>query len=364
MRKAVYSFIIIGLLLMLYRAFAGLGAVTALSDYQPWGLVKAVNIFFAATLAAGSFVVAAAAEVFGARRFRPLVRPVLLMGFICHTFVLIALLYDVGRPLDVWRIITNPHGTSALLWTAWTEVAYTSVMVVELLPEVLHGRAGLVSTIEKVKVPLVVLSAALAVVYQSTLGTLFLASPQHIVPAWSGPWLNWLFLLSAVPAGLGMVVIESSISGRYGRRSADPVVLRQAGGMMGVFLVLYMLIRLTDLVIRGAFTGGSRLGDVWLVTELCVGGLLPLVLLLVKRVRETGAGLVAASALTLLGVFMNRVGVTIIGWVLPPGASYFPSALEFIASAFFIVAAVSLYWYASGRLALKAYHLPETQPLD
>jgi len=363
MRKAIYPLIAAGAALMLYRAVYGLGAVTALSDYQPWGLVKAVNIFFGASLPAGSFVLAASVYVFGARSFRPLVRPALLMGFIGHTFVLIALFYDVGRPLYVWRIMTNPHASSALLWTAWSETAYTAVMVVELLPDALR-RADLVRMVEKVKVPLVILAAVLAVVYQYSLGTLFLAAPLELAPAWSGRWLPALFILSAVAGGLGMVVIERTISGRQGRRKTDPAVIRRTAALMGVFLALYMLVRVADLVTRGALSGGSPLRDAWLITEICAGVLAPIVLLLIKRVRETAWGLVAASSLTLFGVLINRLGVTIVGWELPKGASYFPSPLEFMASVVFLLAAASLYWYASGLLLANPSPVPEVQAAD
>ena len=299
MKWVVRALLALGIALMTYRAAAGLGAVTALTDYQPWGLVKAVNIFTFATLAAGSFAVAASVYVFGLVRLRPLVRPALTMGFVGHSFVLVALLYDVGRPLDVWRVITNPQPHSALLWTAWCEVVYTSVMALELLPEYLKTQGGLSRSLSVVKVPLVILSASFAVVYQSTLGTLFLVSPHRVSPLWYSPHLPALFFLSALAAGLGMLIMESYISDRAGRRPAEPAVTRYLAGSMCFVLAVYLVLRLSDLYTRGMFAcagvGCGRVQAVWLGTEIIAGAGIPF--LIRPRLLDVGAVVLAVAAL-------------------------------------------------------------------
>jgi len=356
MKKAIISILLLlGLALMVYRAVEGLGAVTALSDYQPWGLVKAVNIFTGAALAAGSFVVAAMVYVFGLTRMRPLVRPALLIGFIGHTFVLIALLYDVGRPLDVWRIITNPQPHSALMWTAWCEVTYTTAMLLELLPDWLGGRGAPAGLVSKLKAPLVIVSAALAVVYQSTLGTLYLASPHRISPLWYDGSLPALFFLSAVAAGLGVLIINALIGGRPGDGRPDSDTVTNLSVAMGVVLTAYLCLRAGSIFYSGIFTCVSPGCDgrqmLWFIAEVTIGGALPAILLAAGVYRESDRGLVVASALVVFGVFMNRIGVTVIGWENPPGAAYFPSAMEFYASFFFVLCAVLLYVTAARKLA-------------
>jgi len=355
MRRAVNILLVLGAAIVVYRAFAGLGAVTALSDAQPWGLVKAVNIFTGAALAAGSFTVAAAVYVFGLRHMKQLVRPALLMGFIGHGFVLLALLYDVGRPLDVWRIITNPQSHSALLWTAWCELAYTTVMFVELLPDITGKRTGLIRAVERAKPALVVFAATLAVVYQSTLGTLFLASPHRISPLWYSPTLPAQFFVSAAAAGLAAVVFEAYASDRACRRLFDIDYIKGIGWIMFGLLVIYLTLRLGELFMAGALIcamGTSCLGGhpVWLAFELGLGFALPAFMLLFGYVRNRRRGLVWVSLFVMTGVLMNRVGVTIIGWENPPGEAYSPSALEWLSSAFFVLAAVAIYWRLSGRL--------------
>jgi len=342
MKKVViYILLILGLALMVYRAVAGLGAVTALSDYQPWGLVKAVNVFTGAALAAGSFVVAAMVYVFGLRQFRPLVRPALLIGFIGHSFVLIALLYDVGRPLDVWRILTNPQHHSALMWTAWCEIVYTAAMAIELFSE-----RGMLA---KLKVPLVVFSAALAVVYQSTLGTLYLASPDAISQLWYSDYLPALFFLSAVAAGTGLLAVVS-----HRMELTDRRTLRTLSLLMGGTLVLYLMLRAGSLFMSGTFTcvspGCGKAQFFWFSAELVIGGALPLVFIVAGLIRDSSGELLAAALMCVLGVFMNRMGVTVVGWITPAGHGYFPSLLEIYASFFFVFSAALIFVYASRRI--------------
>jgi len=356
MKKPFVIILLAGLPLMAYRAFAGLGAVTALTDIQPWGLVKAANIFTGAALAAGSFTVAACVYVLGIKRLKPLVPHALLMGFIGHGFVLTALLYDVGRPLDVWRVVTNPQPHSALLWTAWCEAAYTTVMAVEIF-----GGARL----ERLKAPLAVVAAALAVMYQSTLGTLFLASPHRISSLWYSPSLPLQFLLSALAAGIGTLVIATYLADRAGRRVFDIGYIKGAGWTMFALLAGMFALRLGGLFMGGGLT--CTLPDCdgpvvrWYVAELGFGVVLPAAMLLSGDVRRRRRGIAGVSVLVIFGVFMNRLGVTIIGWPHPAGVRYFPSALEFLASGYFILAAVTLYWHFDGRLAEKKSTQVEVQ---
>lgn len=349
--KVVSALLLLGLAVVFYRLFWGLGAVSALSDSQPWGLIKALNILSGAALAAGSFVVAAAVYVFGMKRLQPVVRPALLMGFIGHTFVLAALLYDVGRPIDVWRIIIDPQLTSVMLLTFACEAVYTTAVIAEVLPEFWKTDNGIVKFLHGAKGPIVVISATVAVIYQSTLGSLYLVSPHRIDALWYTRLLPPMFFISAIAAGLGMVVIEAYLSDRAGRRAFNKEAMKQIGAIMAVVLAIYIVIRVVDIAVRGGFSsmGQSPFAAVWFIAEMCAG-LIACLMLLTKGVREKATSLAAASALAALSVVMNRLGVAIVGWENYAGMSYIPSLLEIYASFFFVLAPVAIYAFASKAL--------------
>ncbi|MGA2192257.1 MAG: NrfD/PsrC family molybdoenzyme membrane anchor subunit [Nitrospirota bacterium] len=361
--KIVSLLLLLGVLVLFYRLFWGLGAVSDLSDSQPWGLIKAFNILACAALAAGATVVAAMAYVFGLKRFEPVVRPVLLMGLIAHTFVLGALLYDVGSPIDIWRIVLTPNIRSIMFLAFLCEVVYTGALICEALPEYVGpGRyEGLVGFLKSIRGLVIVVSAVIAVIYQSTLGALYLVSPHRITPLWYSPWLPVLFFLSAVAGGLAVVIVEAYISDKAGRRPFDNALMGQLGRIMSIFLVAYVVLRIADMAARGALSVSGGAGTGWFIVEISVGFLAPAILITFKNVRENPTGLLTASALVTLGVVMNRLGVAIIGWRNQPGVTYFPTALEICVSFFFILAPVAIYSFASGALLVpegrdKAIH--------
>jgi Ni/Fe-hydrogenase subunit HybB-like protein len=64
------------------------------------------------------------------------------------------------------------------------------------------------------------------------------------------------------------------------------------------------------------------------VLEIVLGLLIPLSLLLLRRVREDREGLFAAAVLVLTGFFLNRLNVSITGLEYSAHAHYFPKWTE------------------------------------
>ena len=81
--NAIFAAILaIGLPTMAYRFWKGMGAVTNLSQTNPWGIWVAFDIVCGVALAAGGYTVAAAVYLFGQKQFRPVLRPAILTGFL------------------------------------------------------------------------------------------------------------------------------------------------------------------------------------------------------------------------------------------------------------------------------------------
>ena len=93
--------IIIGLFVTVLRFTMGLGTVTNLSDYNPWGIWISFDLLVGVALAAGGFVTSTAVYIFGMKKYHSAVRPAILTGFLGYLMVVVALNYDVGRP---WRL--------------------------------------------------------------------------------------------------------------------------------------------------------------------------------------------------------------------------------------------------------------------
>src|SRR5512134_916647 len=123
-----------GVYATLVRFTQGLGASTALNDQFPWGLWIGFDILCGVALAAGGFTISACVYIFNVRRFRPIVRPTILTAFLGYLLVIVALLFDLGRPYRIWHplVMRNPH--SVMFEVAWCVMLYTTVLALEFSP--------------------------------------------------------------------------------------------------------------------------------------------------------------------------------------------------------------------------------------
>lgn len=314
------------------RAVQGLGATTNLSDAFPWGLWIGFDVLCGVGLAAGGFTITAAVTVLNARRFAPIIRPTLLTAFLGYVFVVFALLVDLGQPHRIWHaaIMWNPH--SVLFEVAWCVMLYTGLLAVEF-SSVLFERLGLERprrVIQAATTPLVIAGAILSTLHQSSLGSLYLIVPDKLHPLWYTPLLPILFFVSAVAAGLAMVIVEARLCERAFGHPLDLAMLEPLGRALTVALGVYGLLKLLDLGHRGELTRLVRAeyeGGLFLL-EVTVGILAPVALLLIPRVRTAPRGLVGGAWLAILGFVVNRLNVSITGMERAAGVTYLPTWTE------------------------------------
>ncbi len=316
----------------LIRFTRGLGAATNLTDRFPWGLWIGFDVICGVGLAAGGFTLAATVYIFHLRRFHPVLRPAILTAFLGYALVAVALMYDLGKPYNVWHplIMWNPH--SVMFEVAWCVMLYLTVLALEFSPAVLE-RFKLhkpLKLIKAVTVPLVIVGVLLSTLHQSSLGSLFLIVPSKLHPYWYSPLLPLFFFISAVGAGMAMVIFESNLSGRAYGHEAEMPLLASLGKAMAVVLGVYGILRFRDLWARGAlvYLRQASTETVLFALEIVLGLVLPLFLLLVRRVREDRDGLFAIAVLVITGFLLNRLNVSITGLEYSAHAYYFPKWTE------------------------------------
>jgi Ni/Fe-hydrogenase subunit HybB-like protein len=85
-----------------------------MSDPVPWGLWITIDLS-AIALGAGAFTLSAVVYLFRLKRFQPLVRLAVFIGFIGYTTALLTLIMDIGRPDRFWHpwVYWNIH---SVLW--------------------------------------------------------------------------------------------------------------------------------------------------------------------------------------------------------------------------------------------------------
>jgi Ni/Fe-hydrogenase subunit HybB-like protein len=314
------------------RFTKGLGAATSLSDAFPWGIWIGFDVLCGVGLAAGGFTLAAIVYVFHIERFHPVLRPSILTAFLGYALVGVALMFDLGRPYNIWHplVMWNPH--SVMFEVAWCVMLYLTVLALEFSPAVferfrLHRPLRVVKAIT---IPLVIAGVMLSTLHQSSLGSLFLIVPEKLHPYWYSPLLPLFFFISALGVGMAMVIFESNISSRAFGREIEMPLLEVLGRAMAVVLALYALLRLQDLWGRGALAHLREPSTETLlfVLEVTLGIIIPLPMLLIGRIRKDRDGLFAAAVLVITGFLLNRLNVSITGLEASSGVHYFPRWTE------------------------------------
>ncbi len=298
------------------RFFFGLGATTNLTDAIPWGFWIGFDVMGGVALAAGGFVITAAVYVMRREEFHPIVRPAVLTAFLGYLAVIVGLTFDVGLPWNLWRPILpwNWQFHSALFEVAMCVMFYTTVLAAEFLPVPMES-FGKLATIRnflvKYRLVFVILGIMLSTLHQSSLGSLFLIMPYRVHPLWYSPILPILFFTSAVLLGLMMVSLESHCSSWLYRREPETHIIGKLQGAAKWVAMLYLGIRLVDLIVRGklvnAFEPSWQTAMFWL--ELSCMAIIPIVVLFLFDVRDKFKTQWLLGFLGVFGIVLNRINV-------------------------------------------------------
>ncbi|HEY85989.1 MAG TPA: polysulfide reductase NrfD [Chloroflexi bacterium] len=345
------SLTLIGLVTSIGRLAMGLGASTALTDAYPWGIWIGFDFALIAFSGAG-FTMAAVVHILHMKKFQPALRPALLAGLLGYVAVLMLLLLDLGRPDRFYHFIIFWNLHSPLFEISWCVLLYTTILLIEISPD-LFGRlnwAWPVNVASRLMTPVAIIGITLSTLHQSTLGTLYLNMPHRIHPLWYTPILPLLFFVSSIMAGLSMAIIAYKISIRaQGKEERCGVADGLAKGIAWVAL-LYVLLKLGDIVMAGELPAllALDMASLLMGLELVVGVILPMILFFIPAARKNNLAQWFASALILFGVFMNRFTATVFAQKAPPGAAYSPHILEWL-STIGLLAGVILAWYLAVR---------------
>ena len=134
------------------------------------------------------------------------------------------------------------------------------------------------------------------------------------------------------------------------RRQLQAAQVAAMGQITFWSLLAYLVFRLTDMAVRGQFSTAfrGRLGALFL-TEIILGGVVPLALLARASERAKPAFLATGAFLATTGVILNRVNVALLAMHLKgpmpqiAPATYYPSVFEWGISIGLIAATIFLF---------------------
>jgi formate dehydrogenase iron-sulfur subunit len=386
----------VGAIIAIYRFVQGLGATTNLTDQFPWGIWVAFDVVCGVALAAGGFTTAAAVYIFWGEEYHGLVRPAVLTGFLGYLFVAVGLLVDLGIPWHIWHPIIFWPKHSALFEVAWCVMLYLAVLALEFAPSIFErfGWTKLQDLYDKlvpwfvvaalswfayimshsaiwalaalvvlsllqivltrftkprkgVPILLIIAGVLFSTAHQSSLGTLFLLTPDKLHHLWWTPMLPVNFFLSAIAVGFAMVIFESTMSSRAFRYPVESKALEGFGKILAGALSVYLIVRVVDIIARGQLGQIASGPGLLFLAEIIIGVIAPIVMLSVKRIRQDNWLRFTAACLMIFGLIFNRFNVTLAAMDRPGQGWYWPAPEELLITVSLVAAIMFFYTLAA-----------------
>jgi len=328
-----------GLVLTVIRFWKGLGSVTNLNQAYPWGLWIGFDVMTGVAFAGGAYIITFTVYVLHAEKYHPIVRATVLNGFLSYVFYAGALTLDLGRPWHIINpIIGNKFGYNSILFlVAWHFMLYMMSEAIEFSPVVAEWL-----NLEKARrvlsgmtLGVVIFGVTLSSLHQSGLGALFLFSKPKLHPLWYTEFLPVLFLISSIFAGISMIIVEGSISHKVFKDRIDPskhhsyedIIFGLSKGA-AIAMYVYLFVKFVIFVHGQHWNYLATKWGAWFLVEVLVFTLIPCAFF-THGYRQRRMGLIrAAAVMTMVGIILNRLNVSMIAFNWNNPAHYIPSIWE------------------------------------
>jgi len=351
-----------GLPVLAWRFIAGLGATTNLSQTAPWGLWIGFDMMTGIVLAAGGFTIGATVQIFNLKDYHPIERPAVLTAFLGYVLAVVGLMADLGKPWNFYNMMVTPGSASALFEVACCVLMYTSVLLLEFLVPVFEwlGWRKVHERLERAMLALTVLSVVFSTMHQSALGSLFLIAPAKLHPLWYSPYIFIFFFISAICAGISMVIVEGSLTHRIFQhritgKHADMNKLQLGLGKAGaIVLFAYFFLKMQG-VAEGEHWDLLLTGwGAWFLLEI-VGFVLVPSLIYGYGARYKKVKFVrVAAVMTVIGIVLNRLNVSVIAYNWDRPNHYVPSWMEISVSIGLVTAGVVAFRWIANRMPIMS----------
>ena len=334
----------VGLGVMAFAAFAvlavrfvfGLGSVTNLSDGYPWGIWIAYDVVVGSAFACGGYTMALLVYIFNKGEYHPLVRPALLASLFGYSLAGASVIVDLGRYWNFWHILWPGYVNvnSVMFEVAACISLYIGVMWLEFAPTFFEkfGMRDARRKLSRVMFFLIGLGVLLPSMHQSSLGSLLVIFGKQIHPLWQAGWLlPLLYLMTALMLGFALVIFEATLVTTFFKRTPETPMLAKLAKFMWGLLVVYLAVRLGDLVLRGAILTAFSftVEAVWFWVEMACY-IAPAYLLTKPAARRNPGTLFLTAVLLMAGGFLLRVNGFLVGYETGDGWHYFPALPELI----------------------------------
>lgn len=353
--------ILAGLIILAVRFTQGLGAVTNLSQDFPWGFWIGFDVITGVAFAGGAYILTFVVYVMRVQTYQPIVRVTVLNGLLAYIFYAGALVLDLGRPWNIINpIIGNAFGYNSVLFlVAWHFLLYMIAEFVEFSPVIAEWLGWQI--IRKFLVALtlgaVIFGITLSTLHQSGLGALFLLAKSKIHPLWYNEFIPILFFVSSIFAGLSMVIVEGTISHRVfkdrihpdSHTSFDNIIFGLGKGA-ALSMFAYYFFKALIFIHERHWALINDFWGYWYLVEV-IGFVLIPCFMFAYGVRNRTLGVIRTAAiLTLIGIVLNRLNISMIAFNWEAPVRYYPTWMEVVVTLMVIFSEIWVFRWVVNRM--------------
>jgi Ni/Fe-hydrogenase subunit HybB-like protein len=352
----------IAALLLAKRFLFGIGSVTNLSHGYPWGLWIVYDVVTGTAIACGGYAMALLVYIFNKGEYHPLVRSALLASMFGYTMAGVSIFIDIGRYWQMYNVFLPwmANVNSIMFEVAFCIGTYVFIMWIEFSPTFLEAKKKYpqLKILNKLMFLFIAIGVLLPTMHQSSLGTLMIIAGDKLSALYQTGFLPLLFLISAIAMGFAMVIFESLYSSFNFKRAYETKQLSKIASIVGKLVLVFLVIRVIDLVWRGALAEAFAVNLTalmfWIENILFI---YVMIILFNAKKRENRKDLFIAAILMILAGSIYRFDTFLVAFNPGAGWHYFPSVSEIFITLGIISVEIMAYLYFVKRLPV----LPEVK---
>ena len=342
----------------------GHGPTTGITNQIPYGSFVPTYVFFVA--ASAGCVIVSLGYALGIKIFELIMKRAVFLAIITLIAGGIVIILDLGGPLRIFNFLLSPNIQSPMWWMI---VFYTLYLVLLLVDFYLLSK----QQIKKARI-ISVIAALSAIAVHSTLGAIF--GFAAVRTYFGGAMAPVYFILIALVIGTALLVLVTILQFKVTKKEMSQEfhgLIINLGKFLGWALAIVAFFTIWK-VSTGLFSHIVTTAEAyrymlfgpaaWWYWTIVIGiGLVAPLLLIINRGTRTPNGILAASALVLIGMFAARIEFTLGGQVVAltenlqhlqwPFASYTATLTEAAVVILAFAVPALLYTWGSMKLALE-----------
>lgn len=348
-----------GLITIIMLFTKGHGELFSTIDNIPWTLLVAAYIFFILTSVGLTFITSLY-TIFGYKKYQAIVKRAQFISIVSLIAGLIAMVLELGSPLNMIYYIISPNFSSPIFWMGIFYGLYLAFLLIRFWKihngdwdSKLSRTAGIGAFI-------------VAIAAESTAGSIFGLIEAR--PTFFGQFMPIYFLLDAFLCGIATILLISLVyhkftgTGNSTLHSIYKDLAKIFAFVLGITILFVIWRTISGLYAnRAEFAVVTYMVNSWSFRiELFLGLLLPFALMITPVVRSSVNAKIMASIFVWIGLGIGRMEMLMSGQMLPimPKVAieknvilYDPTIWEWVIGFFSL--ALMLFLYTMGEKYLK-----------